>query len=183
VYDFVAHSCYAQWSSAAGPLSCPGVDGDKKGFVLRLASPKLEDGTVSSQAGLLTFPQMVDDGQVRSIFPAIAVQNGDHFKATVGCENGATQCLVLFRLEFRIGNGPVNTYWTYSEQYDGENSQIDVDLGLLAGQKVNFGLAVLANGTATDDRALWVAARIVHVQSPSTATPTTTPTATPTKTP
>jgi hypothetical protein len=162
IYDFAANVCLAQWMNGAGSLPCPGMVGDSEGFVQYLDSPKLEDGTIALQPGLITFPQMTSDGYIRGIYPAITVQRGDHFNAIIGCENGAATCSVLFRLDCQIGSGPLRAYWAYGEQYNGENIPIDVDLNLLIGEKVNLGLAVFPLATANDNRALWVAPRIVR---------------------
>jgi hypothetical protein len=40
--------------------------------------------------------------------------------------------------------------------------RVDVSLSSLAGQSVKFILTVLANGSPTGDRALWIAPRIVR---------------------
>ena len=171
MYDFAANVCSAQWVSGAGQLPCRGVDGDHRGFVLYLPSPKLENGTTALQPGLITSPQMINDGYIRGTYPGIVIQNGDHFKATIGCENGAIACDALFLLEYQLGPGPMRTYWAYSEQYDGENTQIDVDLNLLAGEKVSLGLVVFPLGPVAENRALWVAPRIVRMLATSTTIP------------
>ena len=44
--------------------------------------------------------------------------------------------------------------WT--ETCDGALKDIDVDLSSIAGRTVQFVLAVVANGSATQDQALWV---------------------------
>lgn len=195
-YDFVSNVCSAQWFSGAGVLPCPGTDGDARGFVLSEASPKLENGTTDTRPGLLTFPQNTFNGYIQGIYPAFTVQTGDHFQATINCEYGATDCFVIYRLDYRIGGGPIQTLWTFSERYDGLYYPADIDLSSLAGQNVQFVLTVLANGYATGDRALWVAPRIVRnvaigggstaTEAAATETPTPlstdTPVASPTET-
>jgi hypothetical protein len=162
VYDFAANTCLAEWTSAAGPLPCAGESGDQRGFVQYLDAPDLEDGTTALKPGLLTLPQATADAYIRGLYPPIRVQSGEHFKATIACENGATTCLVLFRLEYQIGDQPSRAYWAYGKQYDRRPVQVDVDLGLLAGQNVRFGLAVFSLGSARDNRAIWLAPRIVY---------------------
>ncbi len=174
-YDFVSNVCAAQWSSGSGALPCPGTDGDTRGFVLSITNPKLENGNTSSQPGLLTFPQNTYNGYIQGIYPAFSVQSGDHFQSIINCEYGATDCYVIFRLDYQIGSGPVQTFWAFSERYDGLYYQADIDLSPLAGQSVRFILSVLANGYATGDRALWVAPRIYR-PSGTSSTPSATPT-------
>lgn len=163
VYDFAANACQAGWTSAAGILPCPGRPGDWRGFVQYLDAPDLEDGTTTLQPGLLTLPQATADAYIRGLYPSIRVQKGDHFKATIACEQGAATCRIIFRLEYQIGDLPSRVYWAYGKKYDGQPIQVDADLGLLAGQTVRFGLAVFPLGGTGDDRAIWVAPRIVSV--------------------
>ena len=161
-YDFANSVCMANWTSAAGTLPCPGTDGDNRGFLLSLTSPRLENGVTDSRPGILTFPQNSSTGYIQGNYPAFAVQSGDRFKATLSCEYGASECFVIYRLDYRVGAGPVQTLGTFGERYDGLYYAADVDLTSLAGQNVNFILTVLANGSALGDRAMWVAPRIVR---------------------
>jgi len=161
-YDFTANACSAVWSSSAGVLPCPGRDGDNKGFVLKINQPKLENGTLDTRPGLLTFPQNINNGYIQGIYPPFKVQAGDHFSAIVNCEDGETSCLVLFRLDYQIGSAPVQNLWAIGEVNDGKYFQADLDLSRFAGQDVKLILKVLAFGPPTGDRALWVAPAIVR---------------------
>ncbi|MCS6994753.1 MAG: NBR1-Ig-like domain-containing protein, partial [Anaerolineales bacterium] len=173
-YDMFANVCTAEWSSGKGRLPCPGSDGDSQGFVLRIFNPKLEDGSIVSLPGLLTAPQNVTDGYIQGVYPPFFVQPGDRFQALVNCEGGATSCLVLFRLDYQIGDGPIFGFWRIGEVYDGSYFQTSVDLSPFGGQEVKFVLQVQAFGSASGDRALWVAPRIVRTPPPS-PTPSATP--------
>jgi hypothetical protein len=159
-YNFVTNVCSAQWFSGAGALPCPGTNLDARGFVLKVATPRLENGTTDTRPGILTFPQSVTNGYIQGFYPAFSVLSGDHFQATLDCEYGATGCFVVFRLDYQIASGPVLTLGTFAETYDGLYTQANVDLSSLAGQNVKFILTVLANGAPTNDRATWVAAQI-----------------------
>ncbi len=185
-YDFVANYCSATWTSGAGILPCPGTDGDARGFVLKLNPPTLENGVTDTSPGLLTFPQNVTNGYIQGIYPAFTVQAGDRFQSIVNCQYGATSCYVTFRLDYQIGSGPVKTFWTFKEKYEGLYYRANLDLSSLAGQNVKFILTILASGSPTGDRALWGAPRIVRGGTvPPTSTPTVTgvpPTPTPTVT-
>jgi hypothetical protein len=161
-YDFVAKYCDAQWTSGAGALACPGTDGDSKGFVIKLDAPKLENGTTSSQPGLLTFPQNVTNGFIQGVYPAFSVQSGDRFQATVNCQYQATGCNVIFRLDYQIDGEAVKTLWSFNEAYEGLFYKANVDLSSLAGKQVKFILTITANGSPANDRALWVGAQIVR---------------------
>jgi plastocyanin len=181
MYDFAANACSAAWFSSAGSLPCPGTDGDQKGFVLKVSNPKLENGTTDPRLGLLTFPQNVFNGYIQGIYPAYKVKTGDRFRSIVNCQFSATSCYVVFRLDYQTGTGPITTFWAFVEKYEGQYYQADIDLTPLVGQDVKFILTVLATGSPTGDRALWVAPMIYNASVVPTNTPVL-PTATPTAT-
>jgi murein DD-endopeptidase MepM/ murein hydrolase activator NlpD len=187
VYDFAANACAATWFSGAGQLPCPGVEGDPRGFVLKLDHPHLETGAFDSRPGLLTFPENVQNGYIQGFYPPFHVEIGDRFRSLLNCEFGATNCYIAFRLDYQVGAEPIKTFWgPFLERYDGKYYSVDVDLSSLAGKDVKFILTVLSAGTATGDRALWVGPLIYRagaVSTPTsdvTSTPTSAVSATPT---
>lgn len=178
--DFVSTVCTAQWTNGTDVLPCPGTDGDTRGFVLPETSPRLENGTTSSQPGLLTFPQNVQNGYIQGIYTDFTVQTGDRFQATINCEYGATSCFVIFRIDAEMAGGVTQNLGTFAEKYDGLYYPVDIDLSLLSGKTVHFILSVLSNGDPTGDRALWVAPRIFRPLSIGGSAPSVPDTATPT---
>ena len=184
-YDFATNACAASWYSGAGSaaLPCPGTDGDAKGFVLKVGSPKLETGATDSRPGLIAFPQNVQDGYIQGIYPAFTVKSGDRFQSTINCEYGATSCYVVFRLDYQTGSDPIKTFWgPFLERVDNPPQffNVDVDLSSLAGKDVKFILTVLAAGSPTGDRALWVGPRIYRADGSTSPTATPSPTQNPT---
>ncbi len=178
-YDFVSNVCTAKWYSGAGELPCPGTDGDAKGFVLITNPSKLETGTTDNRTGLLTFPQNVNNGYIQGIYPAYKVKAGDKFRTIVNCENGATSCYVVFRLDYSVsGSSTIQTFWAFVERYEGQYYTADIDLTPLAGQDIKFILTVLSTGSPAGDRALWVAPIIYNSSAVQQPTATTQPTAT-----
>ena len=182
-YDFASNACQATWYSGAGQLPCPGTNGDAKGFVLQVSNPKLESGATDARPGLITFPQNKQDGYIQGFYPVFTVKSGDRFRSTINCEYGATTCYVAFRLDYEVG-GTIKTFWgPFRERYEGQFYNVDVDLSALAGKDVRFILTVLAAGTASGDRALWVGPYIYRpTGAVPTATSTTAPAATATST-
>ena len=67
--DFIARMCEAEWTSGAGTLPCPGIDGDARGFALRVDNPTLESGYVDNEPVLVMNPQMINDGIIRGKYP------------------------------------------------------------------------------------------------------------------
>ncbi|MBI5353284.1 MAG: hypothetical protein HZB50_11645 [Chloroflexi bacterium] len=175
-YEFVAKYCDASWRNKKEALPCPGTEGDARGFVLKLDAPVLENDATATTPGLLTFPQDKENGIVRGEFPAFSVQDGDHFRATVGCQIKAKKCNVIFRLDYTF-KGETKTLESWHEVYEGKVYPIDLDLSALAGKSVKFILFVSANGSNDKDSAVWLNPRITRLGSPP-ATPTPTPTST-----
>ena len=183
-YDFTASAPSAAWSSGAGALSFPGADGSANGFALRLENPQFESGISSAQPGLLFAPNNVTNGYIQGSYPALRVNSGDRFQATIGCQYGATSCYTAYRLDYQIGSGAVKTFWTFREKYEGLTYNVNLDLSSLAGQDVKFILVISAYGSPTGDRALWGYPIISRPGGSITPVPTVTgtpPTATPTK--
>jgi hypothetical protein len=183
VYDFVANVCAATWFSGAGQQPCPGTDGDANGFVLIANPSKLENGVTDNRAGLITFPQNINNGYIQGIYPSYKVKSGDKFRSIINCESGATSCYVVFRLDYAItGSSNIQTFWAFVEKYEGQYYSADIDLSALVGQDVKFILSVSSTGSATGDRALWVSPILYNAGSviPSTAPATITPSPVPT---
>lgn len=174
-YDFIANVCEANWRNDGDNLPCPGTEGDDRGFVLVKNSPPLEDGR-SIGNGLLTYPQRGNNGIITGKYPAIRIQTGDRFQASIACLHRADDCDVVLRLQYQIGNGNIRTLGQWREIYEGENYPISIDLSSLSGERVKFILTVLANGSSHEDFAIWILPRITRQSStPPTATFTTTP--------
>lgn len=161
LYDFVANYCTSDvaWTSGAGSLGCPGSSGDTEGWVRKANVPKLENGVSENEPGLVMQPEMVTDGWVKGTFPAISITGGVYFRALIGC-NSTEACDVKFVLQYKIEGESVKTLATWHEVQDGTYNKVSVDLSSLAGKEVQFILLVEANGSPSNDEALWVAPRI-----------------------
>ena len=183
-YDLLASYCDADWQNESDNLPCPGSEGDDRGFVRALSSPKIEDGK-SHGDGLLTYPERANDGMIIGKYPEFKIQSGDRFLAQIGCLHEANDCDMIFRLQYQIGNGSVKTLGQWREVYEGQFYPINIDLSTLNGEKVKFILSVLANGSSHEDFAIWIGPRITRQssQQPTITSTSTPPTATFTFTP
>jgi len=143
----------------------------------------LENGSLDTRPGLLTFPQNVQNGYIQGFYPPFHVQSGDRFRASLACEFSATDCYVAFRLDYQVGSDPIKTFFgPFLERYEGRYYSPDLDLSPLAGKDVKFILTVLSAGVATGDRALWVGPilyRGVAGSTPTLELPTATSTESP----
>ena len=161
--DLHTRATDANWVGSAGTVSFGGPDTDTKGFAMYRNNQRLEDG--SSPAKVLEiYPQMINDGSMTGLYPAYTVSSGEHFLAKIGfLANSDGTCgsgNVKFQLNYKEPSGTFNSLGEWSDTCDGVLKDIDVNLSSLVGRNVQFVLAVLANGPATQDFAVWVSPRI-----------------------
>lgn len=161
IYDFAANYCTAQWESGAASLPCPGSATDLNGFVVRADNPTLQNGTTYNGLALQTYPQQIDNGFINGRFPAMSVQAGYRFRAVIGCLSGASTCDVVFQLNYRADGGPLQALEQWNMNYASPPRELNIDLASLAGRSVEFVLAVRANGSSENDKAIWFNPRIV----------------------
>lgn len=158
-FDFTSSACAAKWESGAGTLPCPGKDGDKNGFVIPLSNPQLENRN-EDEPGLLTHPEMKDNGFISGRYPPFTVKSGDVFIADIGCAADSDDCRVTFRLDYRNESGAVKNLGEWNETSDGYLTSLNIDLSDLAGKTIEFILSVSANGSSSDDNAVWFVPQI-----------------------
>jgi len=162
-YDFYTRAPDAVWISGAGTLSWNGADDDPKGFAKYKDGQQMEDGTKPSKV-VETHPQFVNDGFISGRFPAYTVVTGEHFTAQIGflAKTDGT-CGVgdaIFQLNYKEDGGSVTPLKSWPETCDGTLESVNVDLTPLAGKNVEFILAILANGTSSQDWAVWIRPQI-----------------------
>jgi hypothetical protein len=158
-YNMANAYCDATWVSGAGSLPCPGSDGDSEGFIIRKDNPTMSDGTVLSGIALETHPEWTNGGVITGRFPDFAIENGDHFKATIGCLQGGTACDVEFQLNYREG-GTLHNLAKWFVVYADGPQEVDVDLSSLDGKTVQLVLVASAHGAASQDWAIWYWPRV-----------------------
>lgn len=160
--DLHTRATEANWVSGASTLTFGGPDTDANGFAMYRNNQKLEDSTSPAKI-LETHPQWVTDGAITGTYPAYKVVPGEHFKAKIGflllsdgtCGAGN----VKFQLNYREGSAS-NSLGQWTDTCDGKMQDIDVDLSSIAGRTVQLVLAVVANGSALQDQAVWVSPRV-----------------------
>ena len=158
--DFTANYCSAVWKSGSGAIDCPGSINNARGYIAVVENPKLESGEIYAGKALLSVPENSVNGYIQGTYPEYIVQQGDHFRSIVNCDFQATGCSALFRLDYQIGNGSVQTLWQFAEAYEGKYYAVDVDLSPLAGYSVRFTLTVVSAGPAGENKAVWAGPRI-----------------------
>jgi len=118
----------------------------------------VEDGTSPSKV-LEMHPQWVSDGVITGRFPAYIVRNGEHFTAKIGfLANSDGSCgtgNAKFQFNYKEA-GVLKPLGEWTETCNGTLTSVDVDLKDIVGKNVEFVLAVLANGSASQDWAVWI---------------------------
>jgi hypothetical protein len=107
---------------------------------------------------LLTIPKHEDSGLISGVFPEYTVRAGDHFKARLGFASNPNGSCGAAKVVFQLGylsGGAVHSLQEWSKTCDGHLLPVDVNLGSLRGQTVQFIFTVLADGSIQDDRAIW----------------------------
>ncbi len=165
IYNFAANLCNAQWRSQAGVIDCKnnqvGSNGSSNGFAMILTNTTLENGKVPTDPVILTVPDSTKTGAITATYPTITILSGYRFQANLGCVQNATQCSVIYQINYIVNNGQPANLGEFRHTYNGSLENVDIDLSPLAGQSVQIVLAVLANGSAENDQAVWVFPRIV----------------------
>jgi len=161
LFDFTENVCASgvTWTTNSGTLPCPGTPGDAQGWVKKIGNPTLENGIEDDEPGIQVHPEMVNDGWIKGTYTEIAVTGGVYFRAIIGCYDDS-DCDVKFKLNYIITGDSEKTLATWREVQDGNFNRVKVDLSSLAGKNVRFILVVEANGSASNDKALWFGARI-----------------------
>jgi len=161
-FDLHTRAGDANWNSGGGNFSFGGPETDARGFAMYRNGQKLEDGTAPSKV-LETHPQWVNDGVITGLYPAYTIVSGEHFKAKIGflaqsdgaCGTGNTK----FQLNYKE-SGVIKSLGEWTDTCDGSLKDVDVDLSSIAGKTVQLVLAVLANGPASQDWAVWVSPQV-----------------------
>lgn len=174
-YAFDQVHCLAQWhTDIATFLPCEGEDdeeGQRIGYVRLAVDPALEGSSRNNPTVIEVKPNNQDGGWMRGFFPAITIEDGDRFLATVGCMDDLPDCSILFSLEYELADGSVGTLGEWAERFDEETTDIEVDLSALAGEDARLVLVLEENGGRTLQAVgFWMNARIERAEGSETST-------------
>ena len=158
-FDFVARGSEAEWRNSTSVLPWGDPVEDKFGVAVNADNEKLEDGRFYNRM-LATLPEQIDNGSIRGRYPAYAIQNGDHFRVTIGLQTGCKSGgKVRFQVKYEEG-GVETLLGEWIKTCDGTMMYLDKDLSSLAGKTVNFSLSVVREGAPMMEFAYWLAPRI-----------------------
>lgn len=157
-FDFYTRASAAEWRSGAGLLTFGGPNNDPNGFAMYQDGKTLEDGSSSNKV-LEMHPEWVNDGVIKGLYPAYTVVAGEHFIATIGFLSSCGVGDVKFQLKYKE-SGTLHSLDSWTDTCDGHLKNVNVNLNSIAGKHVQFELAVLANGSSTQDWAVWIKPRV-----------------------
>jgi len=157
VFDFVEQLCAAEWSTRGQDLPCPGSDTQSSaGYVMQIDGTT--QGLPSNMNILLAYTPQEKYETIYGKYPAVIVQKGDRFRAVLECREHSF-CDVEFVLNFSAERGTAGLKnWRYL--FTDEPIVVDYPLDALAGQNVQFTLAVRARGNPVEAHAVWIAPHI-----------------------
>jgi len=172
-YNFAENVCNAGWqSSEAEDILCPSEEDFEQGFVQSVDNPQLEDGRIYAEPAILTYPDQDEGGYIVGRYPSMTIEEGDHFRATIGCQFGAEDCNVTYTLRIlRTGQG-YDRIGQWREEYEGLYYPVDVDLSEFAGEEVEIVLSAISADDSDENYALWLDPRIVNDPEGSVDEPT-----------
>jgi hypothetical protein len=157
-YDFIAKGPDATWRNATTNLPWGDPPSDAPGVAVNVANVKMEDGNTYSSL-LATYPQQITDGMVLGLYPSYTIQTNDHLRTRIGLRYNCGTGSVKFQIRYVEGGSEV-VVGEWLENCEGALTSLDINLAALVGHSVQFELVVLANGSPSNDQALWVAPRI-----------------------
>ncbi len=157
-FDFIAKGPDATWRNATNQIPWGDPPEDSAGVAVNVVNIKMEDGTTYGSL-LATYPQGIQNGMVMGTYPAYTIQTGDHLRTKIGLRYNCGSASVKFQIRYLEGQSEV-TVGEWLENCDNALSSLDINLTGLVGHTVKFELIVVANGSPTNDQALWVAPRI-----------------------
>ncbi len=161
-FDLHTRAPDASWVGSAGVITFGGPDTDTNGFAMFRNGQKLEDGTSPAKV-VEIHPQWVNNGVMTGLYPAYTVAAGEHFKAKIGFLAKADGTCGVGNVKFQLNYkeaGVLKPLGEWTKSCNGTMKDVDVDLSSIAGKNVQFALAVLADGPADQDWAVWVSPRV-----------------------
>lgn len=160
--DFAQYYCYAQWINSNGKIiPCPSPAYDfTNGSITSSSAPVIETAYQDDEITIITIPNNAASGLISGRYPPVKVIAGDRFQALLGCLAASPSCDVTFNLKYSADGGPIQSLGSWVEKFDGNRTQVDLDLNVLADKSVEFILEVQNNGSSVDDRAFWMVPKI-----------------------
>lgn len=157
--DFVALLCNADWMNGTQHLTpCPGPSADHSGGYAMIS----KDLSEPFPPGIPVVQMVANAGALFLRYPSYKVGVGDRFRTTLHCAASAP-CDVQFALEYYDSQGQYFEFMEWSYATGDPAIEVDADLSVLAGQKVDLVLTLRlfhALVSSQHDNGLWGAPHI-----------------------
>jgi len=121
----------------------------------------LETGELAENV-LHTHPQNVTGGFIEGVYSPITFAGNERFEAVIGCLAAQPSCTVTFEIQYLTLGEVTRSLARWTEIFDGEATEVQLDLSPLAGQTVPIILRVEANASPAQASAFWLRARILR---------------------
>jgi hypothetical protein len=154
--------CNATWRNSsdltAPTLPCPGKDGDAKGTVYRVESPRFYNNYEDNESAIQLAPQQVNDGLIVGAFPPVLVPDKGQFRTVVGCAVKMDKCEAQVTITAQALDGSEVTLKDFTQHAADDLTVVAIDLGPAGfiGKSTIFRIYVRANGSPTQDRVLFL---------------------------
>jgi hypothetical protein len=165
-FDFAAELCSATWTNNGASLPCPGADlaNSPNGYVALYQGTDL--GLKPGMPVILTYPAQNTFDGIFGRYPAFDVRDGDQFYAHLNCLPNY-RCDVQFGLDYYDSSGAYhNDLATWRAYGMDPTEEFIVDLSPLAGQRIEFVLALRPMSDRASAYALWINPVIISYQTP-----------------
>ncbi|HVP21840.1 MAG TPA: NBR1-Ig-like domain-containing protein [Anaerolineaceae bacterium] len=152
--------CNAQWrnstSDSTALLPCPGKEGDAKGYVFGTSAPKFYTRS-DNEPSIVAGPEQVNDGLIVGIFPPVLIPAHTQFRTFVGCGEKMTNCNARVTFTAQVGDGQETTLKDLTQKAQDFNLvTVDLEAASLTGQNVVFRIYVRADGSASQDKIIFL---------------------------
>jgi len=158
-FDFVDQMCAAEWYIENQQLPCPGdPEQTDSGYVMRFEGEV--EGVPSGFPMMLTYPPVGGPySKMFSKYPPFMVQKGDRFRTVIAC-SAHTFCDVEFYFNFFNQSGE-RYLRRWHHLFTDAPVVVDYSLDSLAGEMIQFDLAVVTKGSDLFKKeAIWIAPHI-----------------------
>ncbi len=164
-FSLVSNTCFARWTTStdagAPALPCPGKDGDSHGYVYTTNSPKFYTRG-DDEPSIVAAPQQVDNGMIMGVFPPVLVPPNSQFRGFVGCGEKMDHCDADVTITAQPSDGQEQTLKEWNQQPQDFNLvSVNLATANLANENVVFRIYIRANGSASQDKIVFLGPLIV----------------------
>jgi len=159
--NLVDSYCLARWIDY--PTGVSPCDAQSGSNIIKIRKNwVMEDGKTYDNV-LWILPGIIKGSVIEAHYPPVRIREGDYFHARVGCSQDGRGCDIGFTVAYQASAGSVVTrLGSWREIYDGQISEVKIDLTDLAGLTVAFVLLTEVVNNEGSIEANWINPCILH---------------------